>query len=258
MIPLRLQLDTKQWERQLVGFERQIPFVTAIALNRTVEDALARARREIAQRFIVRVPGFIYPPVQLPRVWRATKQNPTAIFALGDGDGGSEGIGARRSSILSKFQAGGIKSASDPLFPIAIPTRAIRPNPRALVPQALYPKNLGLAPRRDVSGGTVPVRLKGAIRTLDGRKIGKRARKQQQLQGIGGTFTINSTENGRPIGVFQRTGAGRKDVRMIWAYRQSIVIPRRLDWDGIARRTAEERWAINFEGALALAMRTAR
>jgi hypothetical protein len=78
--------------------------------------------------------------------------------------------------------------------------------------------------------------------------------------GLFGTFTISDPATGRPIGVFRRTGKGRgKESReMLWAFRQSIPIPKRLDWIGIATRTAEERWAINFDGALALALRTAR
>jgi hypothetical protein len=93
---------------------------------------------------------------------------------------------------------------------------------------------------------------------LAGLPIGARARKQQQLEGIGGTFTITSKETGRPIGIFQRTGPGRRDMRLIWAFEPSIKIPARLDWFGIAQRTVKERFQINFDGAMAFAIKTAR
>ena len=253
-----IRIDTKAATAGLSALhQKQIPFALAIALNRTVEDALAVARKEMRQRFDIRVPGFDLPPVQLPKVWQATKTRPSAIFALGDSDGGRGGIGARRSRIFSKFQDGGFKSAKDPSFPIAIPTKAIRPNFSDLVPRAFYPKNLRLVPRRDVSGNLLALQ-KGKVRTLAGKPISNLQRRKQQLEGIGGTFTISDKETGKPIGIFQRTGPGRRDMRLIWAYRQQIHIPKRLDWTGIAQRTVATRWQPNFGGALDFAIRTAK
>lgn len=254
-----IRIDTKSALAGIAALhQKQIPFALAIALNRTVEDGLAIARKEMQAKFIIRVPSFDLPPLTLPKVWQATKTRPSAIFALGDSDGGRQGIGARRSRIFSKFQDGGSKFAKNPDFPIAIPTRALRPNPQALVPRGAYPKNLRLGPRRDAGNQIVPGLRKGKIRTLAGAPIGKRARKRQGLAGIGGTFTVNNKETGKPIGIFQRTGLGKNDVKMIWAYKQSIHIPKRLDWVGIAQRTANARFQINFNGALAFAIRTGK
>lgn len=252
-----IRLDIKDTVKNLTALEqKQIPFALSIALNRTVEDALAVARKEMREKFVIRVPAFALPPVKLPRVWQATKRNPTAIFALGDSDGGTSGIGFRRDQMFSKFQRSGIKSAKDPSFPIAIPTKVIRSSPASLVPRSLYPKNLRLKPRKDVDGSTLIARRGGKVRDLAGRPISNKARKAQGLEGIGGTFTIN--KDGRPIGIFQRTGRGAKDLKMIWAYRQSIRIPFKLDWVGIAQRTANTRFQVNFDGALAFALKTAK
>lgn len=239
--------------------KRHVPYAASVMINRTLEDVLAGARQQITARMTVRAPGFILPPTQLPTAARATRKRLQGQAAFGYGDVTRDTIGERREKILRKFEDGGTKQASDPMNPIAIPTDAIRRSFSDLVPRALYPQNLRLAPKRVGSGETLPALRKGLVRTLDGAKIGKRARRQQGLEGIGGTFTILD-ENGRPIGIFQRTGrgTGRESVRMIWRYRQRIRIPDRLDFFPLADAIIRERALINWEGALALALRTAR
>lgn len=257
----------------LTGLQRQVPFAMSVAINRTAEEVLAEGRREIRENFIVRVPRFDLPPVQLPAAWRATVARPIATVDLGDDDGGSNGIGARRRRIFTKFEYGGTKQADDPDFPIAIPTKAIRPNPTALVPRAMYPTNLRLAPRKDADGSALAARRKGKVRTLAGHEAKQvvaradyyaalratrgKARDKIGLQGIGGTFTMNDSQ-GKPLGVFQRIGTGHRAYRMIWAFRQRIAIPRRMDFARRGTAIINERFGVNFDGALALAIRTAR
>ena len=239
--------------------KRHVPYATSIAINRTLEDVMAGAREQIQHRMRVRVPSFTLPPLQLPNAARATKARLQGQAALGYGDVTKDSIGDRREKLLRKFETGGAKVAKDPQFPIAIPTDAIRRSFGDLVPRALFPQNLRLAPKVVGSGETLPALRRGKVRTLDGGKTSNRARKKAGMEGIGGTFTIND-ENGRPIGVFQRIGRGksREDVRMIWKYKQRIRIPDLLDFFQLAEHTIRERLLINWEGALALALRTAR
>lgn len=235
--------------------QKHAPYAASISINRTLEEGLSKTREEMQRSFIVRVPGFVLPPVQLPRVARATKKNLTAQAALGYGDISQDSIGDRRERIFRKFQTGGMKVAEDPSFPIAIPTKALRPSPTTLIPRAMYPTNLRLAPRREASGATLPALRRGKVRTLGGEAIGKRARKEQGLMGIGGTFVLYGPD-GRPIGIFQRTGSGVRDVRMIWAYARSIRIPARLPFFSIMERIIQDRLVVNFDGAMAMAIRT--
>src|SRR6185437_8525203 len=177
---------------EIAGIRQQLPYATAIAINRTAEEVLAEGRKEILENFDVRVPFFDLPPVQLPAVWRATKDRPIATVALGDNEGVNT-IGARRVAIFSKFELGGTKDASNPDFPIAIPTSAIRPSPADLVPRSLYPVNLGLAPRKDASGATIGGKRRGKVRGLGVTGIVIHSRKQRAelgLEGLGGTFTM--------------------------------------------------------------------
>lgn len=237
--------------------KKHAPYAASVMINRTLEEVMAGARGHLQQRMVVRAPAFVLPPLQLPRAARATKTKLQGQAALGYGDVTRDNIGDRREKILRKFETGGVKEARDPQFPIAIPTEALRPTRTALVPRAMFPQNLRLAPKTVGGGETLPALRKGLVRTLQGDKIGKRARKQQGLEGIGGTFTINN-ENGTPIGIFQRTGLGRKDVRMIWLYKRKIRIPDLMDFFELADQIIQARAQINWQGALELALRTAR
>lgn len=240
----------------LANVREQVPYVMAVTINRTAEEVLAEGRKEIQANFIVRSPAFDLPPVQLPKAWRATKTRQIATVNLGD-DGNPNDIGPRRRKIFTKFEYGGEKVAADPAFPIAIPTTAIRSSKTALVPRALYPTQLRLAPRKQADGSTLPALRKGKIRTLAGSKIGKRARNEAGLQGIGGTFTMTNSD-GKPIGVFQRVGSGHRGYRMIWAFRARISIPKRMHFRERGTVIIETRFKDNFDGALELAIRTAR
>lgn len=235
----------------------QVPFAMMVTLNRTIEEVNAAVREHMAKSFTVRVPSFVLPPVQLPASMRATKKNLRAEAGLGYDDGGKNNIGRRREQIFRKFESGGVKQAKDPNFPIAIPTAALRSNFSQLVPSAMYPQNLRLSPKVIGAGEIIPGLKRGKVRTLGGATIGKRARKQQGLEGIGGTFTILGVD-GKPIGIFQRTGKGKADVRMIWAFEQTIRIPDLLDFFPIAERIVAERLLVNWEGARDLAIRSAK
>lgn len=237
--------------------KKHAPYAASVMINRTLEEVMAGARRHIQQRMTVRAPAFTLPPLQLPRAARATKTNLKGQAAFGYGDVSKDNVGDRREKILRKFETGGMKEAEDPQFPIAIPTKALRPSFSDLVPRAMFPQNLRLAPKTVGGGETLPALRNGLVRTLQGEKIGKRARKAQGLQGIGGTFTVHDA-NGMPIGIFQRTGKGRKDVRMIWIYKRKIRIPDLLDFFDLADQIIQARALINWQGALELALRTAR
>lgn len=236
--------------------KRHAPFAGATAINRTLEEGMAATRDLMQRNMILRAPSFVLPPVQLPRVARATKTKLHAQAAFGYADIGQDSIGARREKLFRKFQQGGFKTAEDPQFPIAIPTKALRPTPAALVPRAMYPVNLRLVPRLDAGGQIMPLR-RGKVRTLGGAAIGKRARKQQGLVGIGGTFVMYGAD-GRALGIFQRTGRGARDYRMIWAYRMRIRIPARLPFFELMANVVNTRLLINFHGAMEMAIRTAR
>jgi hypothetical protein len=56
----------------------------------------------------------------------------------------------------------------------------------------------------------------------------------------------------------QRTGKGRRDSKVIWIMKQRISIPFLIPFETLAVKVIGDRFEPNFDGALALAMRTAK
>lgn len=239
--------------------KRHVPFATSIAINRTLEESLIEGRKEIQANMVVRVPNFILPPIMLPNAVRATKTRLEGTAAFGYPDVLPNNIGDRREKILRKFEYGGMKEAADPDKPIAIPSSALRPTPTASIARAFYPVNLGLAPRQGISGETIGARRRGAVKSFEGKRLSNRARKQQGLEGLLGTFTMQD-EQGRPIGVFQRVGhgRGREGRRVLWWFEHSIHIPRLIHFTDIAPGVIHARFATNWNEAMEHALSTAR
>jgi hypothetical protein len=134
---ISIRIDMTDTEQRLRALGRQLPYAAMVAINRTVEDALAAVSRKMRSDFTIRVPGFDLPPQQLPTSVRATKDRQHAQVRLGYEDTtGAASIGARREQIFKKHEDGTLKVAKDASFPIAIPTTAIRSSFAALVPRS--------------------------------------------------------------------------------------------------------------------------
>lgn len=222
---------------RLSGFA---PRAQEVAINRTVEEILAGARKLAKDNLTVRAANFILPPVQLPRHWRADarKNRLEAMAAWGDYDGRNS-IGARRSIILSKFDRGGTKTASATNNPIAIPTKALRSSPSTLIPRKMYPRNL--VGTFDKEGGFTGLGRSARFRV---------SRRPRQV----GRYFVLGGPNQSGWGLFERTGPGDRDIRKLWTFKQSIPIPRRLPFLDMAEQIVDERFTINMMGAIELAL----
>lgn len=226
----------------------------ATALNRTAEDALAEQRAKMRAQFIVRVPNFDLPPVQLPASWRAKPDRLFVQIALGSDDGPST-PGGRRVQIFSKFGTDQRKIAKDVLWPLAIPTQAIRPDPTSLVPRGLYPKNLRVMTRYQVGpGGLDYLRPKapGTRRKLSvtvGSGASKLKLKQQDR-----TFILPNAFGSPAYGIWERIGPAKRDIRMIWLLRTSEHIPKRMSFEDDVKRVIDSRLKVNFDGAFQLSL----
>lgn len=218
------------------GVATQLRFAVSLALNNTIKDVQTAIRSGLHQRFAVRQAGFIERGIMIERGDFATKEKLTARVSL-----------AKRAGFLRKFEEGGVKTAFDPTTPIAIPSQNIRPTFEAQVPLAMYPKNLRLVPRRDVKG----------IRPA---RVHQTRRGVTQIKGKRRTFVLDPKHHFgvKTWGVYERTGPGRRDIRLIWTYKSKIPIPKRLQFVETARRVALERWPKNLGAAIARALATAR
>lgn len=228
-------VDAKDFLSLMDRFSKFAPRAQEIAINRTVEEALAAASKLIQRNFTVRNPRFILPPIQLPRVWRAdAKRNRLfAVAALGDFDGRSS-IGARRSLLLSKFEPGGQLDARG--LPLAIPTKALRSSPSAVVPRKLYPRNL--------------VGEFNSEGTLTG--LGRRARTKGKRKKAVGRFFVLGGASDRFWGIYERTGPAETDIRRLWTFRTRIPIPKRLPFTQTVQQIVDQRFEVNLRGAIDL------
>lgn len=227
-----------RWVAEIVGdMRKQLPFAAATAINRTADEAIAEVKRQLpALGFTIRDPRF--RDFMFRQVQRATKDSPVAKVA----------IAGPKASVWTRHIEGGVVTTSDILFkPLFAPTSVLRPDKSAVIPRAYYPSALRLVERRTPSGVLPP---KGRV-NRHGRP---------QLQGKRRTFVIDarSAGLGRTIGVFERTGPGRRDIRELWSYMDRKTIRPRLPFDAIVSRMVADRFQINFDGFLDYALRTAK
>ncbi|NOT09684.1 MAG: hypothetical protein HOP28_15940 [Gemmatimonadales bacterium] len=257
MIGAPLEIDVRAGDLFTVfeRFTKETPGAVAVGVNRTVEEFLSEERRIIQGAMIVREGRFILPPQQLPRAWRATKDRLWAVADVGD-DQGKGTIGNRRREILSPFEEGDVKRG-DPRMPVAIPTRAIRPTPESRIPRSKYPRNMvGMFDSGDALGLGFNGRFQG---------LGTKARIQNVFKKKkGGTTQIWRKQVGRFFvlgqfgdrihGVYERTGPGRRDVRMDWAFRPEVPRPAVLRFRATAQRIGDARLGANILGFFDLVM----
>lgn len=222
--------------------ERQLPFATANALNRTTEETQTRLQQAIHMRMAVRSAASAQFLERLVKVLRgdfATKAKLSTRISV-TGPEGDEG----RADVLTRHIEGGVHTvAGGPLSSFFIPADALRPTRMSIVERSMYPKNLRLMDRKDIVGtlhAKHHVTATGAV----------------QIKGKQRTFVLLEKGTGRPLGVYQREGP--HDIQILWFYTRRVVDPARWDFYGIAQRTFLERFPINMEGMYRAALATAR
>jgi hypothetical protein len=75
--------------------------------------------------------------------------------------------------------------------------------------------------------------------------------------GAGGVFVLRTQRGKLAPGIYQRTGRGGRSVKELYDFDRSAHTPRVLAFVDTFTKTAEQRWAKNFEDAFAQAVRTA-
>lgn len=233
-------------------YKRQLPFALSKAINKTALDIQAAIRQRIFQRgFTVRSgqsATWLSNLIKINRGDFATKERMMARVSVGKGF--SQGD---RSTLLPFLEEGGIRTSrmqigTASLFAAGSVAIPLRHTPNESIPRALYPSNLGLQDRRDVSGAIT--------RAGRGKKSRPKAPLNAQLKGSQRTFIVR-TKAGEGL-IFQRIGSGKRDLRGLFTIKPSARVPGRQFFYSTALKTASAKLQPNFLDALALAMRTAR
>lgn len=227
--------------------QRQIPFALSRAINNTLTDFQSVQRNFMARAFTLRQPAFAARAVKISGPDFATKARLSGAVHMED----PHGSGPSRGSIFTKFEAGGEQIAHDYYAPFIVPAASIWPDRTQLVPRYLFPKNLRLEDRKNVTG----------VLPFTSRK-----RKKGGVQRIGkyGTFVLDPEQDAvtrymilqrirqrdvNKAGEFhgKRAGAGYQgDTRVIWWYLLKRHIPARLHFVDNARETITTRFPVNF------------
>lgn len=252
-----VKVDDAAVRKALSAFAMLAPEAVAEALNMTANDGQRAARANLVSSLTI-APSRLTFMTRLVKIEKDTRSyshqiRPIAISV----EPPLTATGSERRRIvgmLERHEHGGVHLA--PNEPFFLPTKWLRPNDTALVPRAMYPSALGLSSRRGVGGETIAGGTLGAVRSLDGNKIGKRKRKQLGIGNVGGTFIVQ-TPDVRRSGIYQRIGPDKKDIVLLWAFRRRITIPKRISYEGSITHAVEENWPKNAQRAINLMLRKA-
>jgi hypothetical protein len=236
-----MQVAIDPWLKTVAVAAEQLPYVLSSSVNQMAKLAQEAVRQHVKSDFVLRKASFVLNTVKITHFSDKRDADIYAEIRIQNPEGD------KRDPVLARFEDGTQKTSFDPTMPLAIPTPAIRPAFADLVPLALYPKNLRIVERRDVVG-TMPAKVHVT-------KAGV-----TQIKGKLRTFVLDPKEHFgvQRWGVFQRTGPGRHDVRMIWLFKSKEPIPARLAFAVTIKGAVAREWQAVADQKLAAAMRSAR
>jgi hypothetical protein len=264
---MRIQITVHKSGFGTDGIIKQVAFATALAMNRTLDEAQALERQGIAERFTLRPRGraFINRMVKRRLDDFATPKRLTARLRI---EGPENDVD--RAQILTRHEEGGTRSPTsgghsiDPTYQTKglffLPTPIIRPTFQSEVPRRLYPANLRLTERRDIVG---KLNAKVRITRRGSSADAILGRAKLQVQGKERTFILNAPGTDRPLGIFQRHDgkkgkSEREDIVMIWRFKRTVTTHPRLQFFSTVTTAIDRRYDQNFRGFISFASRTAR
>ena len=225
---------------------RQVPFATANGINRTTEEIQRGARQKLPSQLRFRSEKsrrFMEQLIHIGRADRATKTNLVGIVGIQDPFGKAF---KGKAGILAKFQQGGRRVARNSSAPLSIPTTFARQDLGEPLPRRYYPKNLRLEARRQISGGY------GQQRVTTTQRGGFLLRGKLRTYAINPVFHSRAPQS--TWGVWQRRGRGRNsEIFLLWVYRWSIPVPKRISFLEDAQALAQQRLKLNIEGQMVFA-----
>jgi len=219
--------------------ETKARYAIVNALNGTIKAVQRAEKEDVTARFTVRKRDFLLR--QAAVIKGATGGSGFANVAGGRFEA-RVAVGQKPRLLLGQFEVGGPRQpfkgrrAAVPL--IGGPAR---PSFRAEVPGSFTYRALRL--RRVRAGRS------GAAQ---GRPSGK-----PRLRGLQRTFVLEATARQPQGGVFQRTGSGRGDVRLVYPFVAGEQLPRRLRFLPIARRVAAREMPVRLRAEIRASFRHA-
>ncbi|GAB1344784.1 hypothetical protein [Gemmatimonas sp.] len=277
MLPITSVFDTARFQRDLAAYGRQAVFASAVAINRTLEQKQAQLRAHVTSRLTIRngkARQLFADVIRFGASDRADvkrQQLSGRIVVLGGQTEARTNLFRRFGQMVIRHEQGGTVS-SNALYRaqnnqltvggFAIPAPGLRSATKAM-PRALYPKNVGLSTRQAISGGTEFARqYKGGKKKRGGFK--KDTRYYFVKEGVGIFVREQRRVAKGPRKGISMASASRgfmdksSEYDAVWFFRPRIRLPRTLKIEETYIGGLEERFRVNYETALADALRSAR
>lgn len=223
-------------KEQLSAFVRsvhrdQIPFTTSSAINATAIKAQRAQREHMEDMFTVRRPRFTLRGVKI-KPFARKKSLEARVWIDPPG-------GASRADILTKFEKGGTKRARDG-GSIAIPGEGVRRTGAGVIRKDQRPRRL--------------------IQSFDMKPVGRDRVFSMKGTGVWAgrrrSFMIRTSGGGG--GIFQRTGKGPDDLKVLYRFRPSVEIEPDLEFIETVTGVVKKEFDTEFHKAWMRAIRTAR
>jgi len=225
--------------KQRFNVAKSIAYGTANAINATAKTVQAAEQENVKKKFHVRKPDFILRQAAIIKPFASVNQGrPYAEISVGQKD----------RLLLSMFERGGERRAfigANQAVPIT--GSPARPSADASVPQNMQIKSLNMTPELHASVKAQAKSIKGSTRseTARLRKTFKHASASgQPWQGRDRTYLIPG------VGVFQRTGPGKRDSTLLYRFKPVVQLKPTLGFVGIASDTGRRQLARNIELAV--------
>jgi hypothetical protein len=197
----------------------------AWALNRTAQEVNGELQREAKSRMIIRdARGWRvlndYAPLQLFAAQKARPDKPWATAVNPQNAG----------KILRPFETGAFRTTNRFGAVPAIPTKATRPTPQSVIDRKNFPTALFPELGTNFSIGKDPKAWN--------KGKGRSGKAFKQLK----PFIMRPGVNPKTWGIYQRTGPGKDDIRMLWAFRPIVHRPKLLTTYETAQRVVAQQW----------------
>jgi hypothetical protein len=236
----------------------QMPFALSLGINNTAKGARDRMKfTELPHDFTINPARqrFMASLIRFPRAQWATKRKLSATLGVHERDE-DVGVGSSkdRGFLLGRHEEGGARQRTDDARPFFIPTEALRQGDTALAPRSMFPTALRLFASQGI--------VRYVKISVDGKtkRKGVKGQLPAQAKGKRGTFIVDARQKDGPSawGIFQRYGRGKRDIRMIWAFRKKVQLPPRLKFYATVNQYVTQNFGLHFSEAMDQATRTAK
>jgi len=227
---IKFDIDFSLLDKRAKGFEKNLAFSVAQALNETAKAIQTKIRNNIKARFKLRKTDFVLKRIKISTFANVKQQRPYAVIE----------VDQKQRLLLGKFEEGGER---EPFVGkhVAVPVtgQAARPSWDQSVNARKYgfrALNFQQKDMREVNSKANAKRKKN------------RANSKPYMVWLGRqrTFILNKTRSSPFGGVFQRIGPKHDDIRMIYSFRGAVRLKRVLGFVETARAEYEKDFREEF------------